>query len=503
MGVHSKLWDETTKFFGSAHINKAENRIVAPTRYPSKPLLSIIDGSGKIYKFTGGTTPIPFSQFIEPLTEGIREILRSDPTNSLVVLMDREAPKAKRANAARYSRHTPIETPASQNLDKIEVWREYVYKYWMPASDIDSLLNDIHRRTLPGRFDWLVPPYTATVESTSTYKDYLDNPHFKLFFQEECCRYWAENVEVGPTQWMAIMGSHNFFHFSRGSRTTIPKTIFDFSYCEADPIIGYLIRIFTSHNINVISDDGDVVIVALLVQHHLVEQGEAGQYTSVERTKFSRQCNVVNKWLPNKRSLVYYDIETLWRSINYTIIQAWQVSKLDIEGYPIMLFAIAAALNGNDYVRHFPQLSPRFYFQTLLSHAHLFAELTSPWEWGLQGPIRLNCSAIVEMVLRAYKLKFPSLQLSADVERILADIKRLSGKRNVDLSLADLRTRLGNLCYYLTYFLDAQYARPPPSEFCMNANGFSLYGYTATAKQGKIDITYTDVPELDHIELYH
>lgn len=502
MGVHSKLWDETNKFFGSSHVNKIDGQTVAPTRYPSKPILSIIDGSGKIYRLTGSTTPIPFSEFIAPLTNAIRDILESDPTHSLIILMDRESPKAKRANAARYSQHSSIETPASQNLDKVEVWREFVYKYWMPASDMDTLLSQLHNRNLPGgRFEWLVPPYLAQPNTGPTYKDYIDNPHFKLFFQEECCRYWAENIGVGPTQWLAIMGSHDFFHFARGAKTTIPKTIFDFTYKEADPIIGYLIRIFTSHNINVISDDGDVVIVALLVQHHLAEQDQGPEYVSVERSKFSRQCNVVNKWFPNRKSFVYYDIETLWRSINLTVLQAWKNSKLDIEGYPVMLYTIAAALNGNDYVRHFPQLSPRLYFQTLLSHAHIFAEFTSPWEWGLSGPIKLNCSLIVELVLRTYKLKFPSLRLSSNVEETLAEIKKLSGKRNVDLKLADFRTRMGNLCYYLTYFLNAQYARPPPSEFMQNSNGSSLYGYTVVSSQGKIDITYADVPQLEHIDM--
>jgi len=502
MGVHPKLWDETTKFFGSAHINKVEGKLVAPTRYTGKPILSIIDGSGKIYRLVGSTTPIPFSQFIAPLTDAIRGILQSDPTHSLIILMDRESPKAKRANAARYARHSPIETPASQNTDKVEVWREFVYKYWMPASDIDTLLSQIHCRTLPGgRFEWLVPPYLAPPSGGLTYKDYIDNPHFKLFFQEECCRYWAENIEVGPTQWMAIMGSHDFFHFARGAKTTIPKTIFDFTYKEADPIIGYLIRIFTSHNINVISDDGDVVIVALLVQHHLSEQNQGAEYIPVDRIKFSRQCNVVNKWNSNQKNLTYYDIETLWRSINLTIIQAWKSSKLDIEGYPVMLYAIAAALNGNDYVRLFPQLSPRLYFQTLLSHAHIFAEFTSAWEWGLPGPIKLNCSLIVEFVLRTYKLKFPALRLSSDVEQSLADIKKLAGKRTVDLTLADFRTRLGNLCFYLTYFLNAQYARPPPSEFMQSSSGYSLYGYTVSTAQGKIDVTYSDVPELSHIDM--
>jgi hypothetical protein len=504
MGVNSKLWDATGEIFGETHVHQLEGNVLPPIRYPNLSTLTVIDGSGKIYKLTGTTTSIPFSHYIEPLTRGIRDILSADPTNCLFVFMDREAPKAKRANTARYARPNAItiETPPSQNPNKVEVWREFVTEYWMPKSDIDSMLSNMHSNiSSTGRFEWLVPPYTSPGLGKPTLGDYFNNPHFKLFFQEECCRFWAENVSVLPSQWMAVMGSNDFFHLNRGAETSIRRSMFNFSFKEADPIIGHVIRVFDNYNISVISDDGDVVIVALLAQHHLRDSSVKG-YLSVNQTKFERQCHVVSKWYPHKKSLVYNDIETLWRSINFTILDAWKRSDIDIEGCPIMIFTIIAALNGNDYVRSFPQLSPAVYFKTFLAHAENFAHLTSNWDQGLEESIKLNCSAIVELVLSAYKTKYPSIELCNDVERTLAQIKKASGKRAVEVSLADLRTRLGNLCYYLTYFINAQYARPPPSEFLQSSDGGSLYGYTVQSKEGKIEITYTDVPQLNHIDFY-
>lgn len=504
MGVNPKLWDATSETFGDTHVHQLEGKVLPPVKYPNRPALTVIDGSGKIYKLMGATTSVPFSQYIEPLTRGIRDILAADPTNCLFVLMDRESPKAKRANSARYARPNSIviETPPSQNPNKIEAWREFVTEYWMPKSDIDSMLSNMHSNiSTSGRFEWLVPPYTSPGLGKPVLGDYFNNPQFKLFFQEECCRFWAEHVSVLPSQWLGIMGSNDFFYLNRGAETSIRRSMFNFAFKEADPIIGHIIRVFDSYNINVISDDGDVIVVALLTQHHLRDSSATG-YLSVNQTKFERQCNVVWKWFPNKRSLVYYDIETLWRSINFTVLDAWKRSDIDIEGCPIMIFTVIAALNGNDYVRSFPQLSPFVYFKTFLANAGNFTQLTSDWDRGLEEPIKLNCSAIVELVLQAYKTKYPSIELNSDVEQTLAQIKRASGKRAVEITLADLRTRLGNLCYYLTYFINAQYAQPPPSEFMQSVDGESLYGYTVQSKEDKIEITYTDVPRLNHIDFY-
>lgn len=500
MGVNPKLWDATEKTFGNAHIHQVDGRVLPPVKYHHLPSLSVIDGSGKIYKFFGSTTPIAFSHFIEPLTRGIRDILSTDPTNCLFVLMDREAPKAKRANAARYARPNSIsiETPPSQNPNKVEAWREFVLEYWMPKSDVENIMSNASDF---GRYDWLVPPYTAPTPGKPTFGDYLNNPHFKLFFQEECCRFWAEHVAIQDSQWLAIMGSNDFFHLNRGANTAIRRSIFNFTFKEADPIIGHIIRVFDNYNINVISDDGDVIIVALLAQHHLRDSKITG-YASVSQTKFERQCNVVWKWYPNKQSLVYFDIETLWRSINFITLEAWKRADNDIQGCPVMIFAIIAALNGNDYVRSLPQLSPEVYFKTFLTHAENFAQLTSDWDQGLDEPIRLNCSAIVELILQTYKTKFPSIVVDAKVEHTLAQIKKASGKRDVSISLADLRTRLGNLCFYLTYFINAQYAQPPPSEFMQTAAGESMYGYNAQFNEGKIEIVYTDVPNINHLDFY-
>lgn len=504
MGVHPKLWDVVAKVFGSAHIHRLEGRILPPIKYSNLPALTVIDGSGKIYKLTGGNVAVPFSYFIKPLTDGIIEILKADPTNCLFVLMDRSPPNAKRANAARYTRPNSIavETPPSQNSNKIEAWRQYATEYWMPKSDINSMLSNMHSNiSETGRFEWLVPAYAATQPGQPTFNDYLNNPHFKLFFQEECCRYWAEHIPVLPNQWLAIMGSNDFFHLSRGADCEVRRSMFSFSFKEADPIIGHIIRVFDNYNLNIISDDGDVVIVALLAQHHLREHSAKG-YLPVSRTKFERQCNVVNKWNSKQKSIVYFDIEVLWRSINYTILDAWNQSGTDIQGCPIMIFTIIAALNGNDYVRNLPQLSPLHYFNTFLANAENFPMLTSEWDRGLEEHIKLKCSSIVELILETYKTKFPSIVLSTKIEQTLAQIQAASGKRNVTITLADLRTRLGNLCYYLSYFLNAQYARPPPSEFKQSVDGESLYGYTVTSKDGKLAFAYTDVPKLNHIDFY-
>lgn len=499
MGVHSKLWEQTERFFGSNHINKLEGKIQPTGKYAHNPVLSVIDGTGKIYRLTGSSTCIPFSEFIAPLTNGIKALLESDPTNCVFMLMDRESPRAKRANATRYSGHMPIETPPSREHNKMEVWRKFALEYWMPKSDVDSLMNNVHSNvTISSRFSWLVPPYISTQEGQPTLRNYFDNPHFKAFFQEECCAYWAETLSVKPSQWLAIMGPNNFYRLHRGSETLIQANMFQFDYKESDPIIGYIIRTFDSYNINVISDDGDVVIVALLAQHHLIEEGPRG---SLQDTKFTRQCNVLTKWNSSAKIITYYDIETLWKSINYVFIDAWKLTKREIVGCPVMIYTIIAALNGNDYVRQFPQLSPGIYFETVLENAHLFNKLTSYWDGGLNEPIQLECSLIVELVLLTYKKKYKQLEVNPQVESVLAQIKQLSGKRSAVITLADLRTRLGNLCFYLTYFLNAQYGQPPPSEFQQNALGQSLYGYTLGNSNGKINVVYTDVPSIAHLTL--
>lgn len=499
MGVHSKLWEHTERFFGSAHINKLEGKLQPPGKYPNKPMLSVIDGTGKIYRLTGSTTPIPFSEFIAPLTNGIKGLLESDPTNCVFMLMDRESPKAKRANASRYGNHAPIETPPSSEPNKLEVWRKFALEYWVPKSDVDSLLNNIHSNAVTtSRFSWLVPPYVATHEGQPTLRNYFDNPHFKAFFQEECCAYWAETLVVKPSQWLAIMGPNNFYRLHRGSETLIQANMFQIDYKESDPIIGHIIRTFDNYNINVISDDGDVVLVALLAQHHLIEEGPR---QPLQNTKFSRQCNVLTKWNSVSKTVVYYDIELLWKSINYAFLDAWKLTKQPVVGCPIMIFTIIAALNGNDYVRSLPQLSPTIYFETVLENSHLFANLTSEWDGGLLGPIKLNSSAIIELILLTYKKKYKNLDVSSQIDSTLAQIKNLSGKRSVTITRSDFRTRLGNLAYYLTYFLNAQYNQPPPSEFQQNLRGQSLYGYTLTNEEGKINVIYTDVPSIAHLSM--
>jgi hypothetical protein len=496
MGVHSKLWEHTEAVFGSSHINKLEGKLQPVSKYPHKPTLTVIDGAGKIYRLGGSTAPIPFCDFIAPLTNGIRELLEADPTNCVFMLMDRESPKAKRANNARYGNQVPIETPASAEHNKIEVWRKFALEYWVPKSDVDNLIHS--NVVFNSRFSWLVPPALATNENQPTLRNYFENPQFKAFFQEECCAYWAETLSVKPSQWLAIMGPNDFYRLHRGSETLIQANMFQFTYKEADPIIGHIIRVFDGYNINAISDDGDVVLVALLAQHYLIEDSER---QPLQHTKFSRQCNVITKWNSNTKTIVYYDIETLWKSINYVFLDAWRLNKREFVGCPIMIFTIIAALNGNDYVRNLPQLSPKVYFDAALENAHLFTQLTAPWDSGIHEPIKLNCSSIVELILLTYKKKFKTLEVSAQVESTLAKIKLLSGKRAAVVTLADLRTRLGNLAFYLTYFLNAQYAQPPPSEFQQDAAGNSQYGYTLTNKDGKINVIYTDVPSLKHLEM--
>lgn len=503
MTVQTFVMAESEKFLlGSNHWLKASNTV--PNG--NKKVVVCLDVLTTFYGRTangehGKFVTRTLEEFYTVICEKIYYYLGQHNVIGVHFLVDTSAPENKQILQKRQSENTP-ETPlhlvedfeGNRKEKGIEAWRRWMW------SRIKRIPRDQRRHCDPlsisarEDFDLPIDPCNEIPEPQKPYYSHLlSNKDFKNYLIQAVMGGVKRKLEFPPqnpkfdAQWVVIQGP-GFSCVRHPDKWTELAKDLHIDYTEADTAMGFITNHYAQHDIDVVieSSDGDCLQSCLFATHERVKCSNE-RVDSVDFTNkvFFVQC----RWTQHQTKI--FDVNMMWQSIHLTFCGIAS-RGLDI-GNPVGTYLALCFLTQNDYVRSFPGVGSKTYFQKFFKYVdNIFA--LGPLvgnHWALPSKFSVNWKTFQRLAVAMYCRSEADFR---NPDTFLASLNRKN------FSVPFLRVTFANLVWCLRYFNSTLYQFPVPDPFEI-VKGKSLYGYVKN-NTGKDSVGSADVDFAEDVDVW-
>ena len=443
-----------------------------------KRLARIYDGPGFLYKRWMGEEKrysVTVGDLADTIIEKLKPSMDMPEVGLLMLLFDRKTPIIKTVTRkdGGQTPKTPFELLSADFVGTEEQRADAAWRLKMSQqrsmSDGSTLRLSGSNQNDPSCF--VLPKSLPTAASNVTrppdyyyYEEHLANRHFKTWLVKEVCRIVLARIRV-PEGKLFVISGPDICAQKTSLGIEVPEPRFQHRYWEVDNSVGYWAAQLgdpeqgEAFDVDIDSEDGDVIISALLGSHLRRTHNE-----SVEDIRFCNNLRLIrNNWKSTDTTV--YNINNLYITLQYWSSCIGQDGGFVIEN-PIGNFALVAMASGCDFVRSndlLPNVGAKTLISTYFACASIFAvDLVSDYTADA-AHVTVHPDSFARFISCCYQraratsaMKLPGNNIPA-LCRILRekDSRKPSEQRPVVKPYptpATLRVLCANLAWTLSYF---------------------------------------------------
>jgi hypothetical protein len=404
--------------------------------------------------------------------------------------MDRGTPAPKAANRQTDDKGNTPKTPFDEFgvSDARVAWKKYFDHHCSNPNAVSSSLSELNG-TAHSYNRYIRPP---------NFPDFLKNRAFKEFFSDIVLAAVYRSVKIPAGRWFVAIGAFDYAK-KRNAHAEMPlDEFYKRPYLEMDYETVHLANnLHRQYHVTIYSRDGDVWLANLLSQtRRIVDLGDG----SVDAIDFGGQVIVVRQWR-KRGKFAYVRIAHLWRAI-YNHALALEKCITVQPGFrfesPVATYVFLMLLFKNDYVTGFPILTPE---RVLTAVRVKLGMIGLPLLEGAQSAetLRIDCSAVLRVLLYAYELKYPKLAIDVfDIDTSMHNVQKQLGSFAGGFTISTVKVAIANAYWFMQYMIKAQTGNVPETGLETAKLGdkrISKYGYLEESPV-EMNKNYTGVPNV-------
>ena len=458
--------------------------------------ISFFDAPTTLYKVGENET---LNSLIFKVIDFIQRLLARPNNTYCVVAYDRKTP------APKYTKIKTGAIPESpcelfETEDQILAWERHFNSYIGEEnrSNLSYMIESIATKEAkaPSPYELLIPENWRTL---------LDNRACKEFVSLVFCRAIFHFTLVPENKTLVLLGPNGFIRQRKHNTICTPDSIFNIDYKEADFFSGSIIRRLLAKypgrfDCTVYSDDGDTFLYTLLGQTNRISNRKPKNIL-FDQDLFDSEIWVVRHFMSKK--LVYYNINNLWHSIQNRALKLSKDQRFKFSN-PVATYVLLCLLNDNDYVDGFPGIGPKTIFETFNQNAkHLVPLVYEPMD---HERINIDCHQILKLILHCCSARRKTFKFdpsSRDLSVFINSASAAVAKKKEDFTLANFKTRMANLHWFLIYMVASQTGEEIPTGVERNEDGLPIFGYESNLKPtrtGRLQVVKSEKTSIAHLK---